>query len=93
MIVLAVAVGTFAIRSSMLALSNRQLPPWIVGRLVLVAPAALGALAVAAIGHDLDVGLVAASAVAFVVVRRTGNVNHALVVGFPLLWVLTAIGA
>lgn len=92
-IVLAVAVGTYAIRSSMLAMSNRQLPQPVTNRLALVAPAALGALAISAISHDVDLAVIAASATGFVVVRRTGNVNHALIVGFPLLWLLTALGS
>lgn len=92
LIVLAVATGTFVIRASLLALPNRRLPHWLTVRLSLVAPAALGALTISAISHDLDVAVVAASAVGFVVVRRTGNVNHALLVGFPVLWLLAGLG-
>jgi hypothetical protein len=37
-------------------------------------------------------GELVAIAAGFFVVRRTGNVLHALLVGFPTLWLLTLIG-
>lgn len=91
-VVLSIAVGTFLIRSSLLAVTNRQLPPPLAARLTLVAPAALGALTVSAISHDLDIAVIVACAVGCVLVHRTGNVNHALIVGFPTLWLVSAIG-
>lgn len=90
-VVIVIAAGTFVIRASMLALSHRELSQRVSDRLGLVAPAALGALAISAIGHDIDLAVIASSVAGFAVVRRTGNVNHALIVGFPLLWLLSAI--
>jgi branched-subunit amino acid transport protein len=91
LIVLAIGAGTFLIRASMLAFSTGRLPQHLTVRLALVAPAALGALTISAISHDLDIAVVGACAVGFGIVRRTGNVNHALIVGFPALWLLAAL--
>lgn len=91
LIVVAIAIGTYLIRASMLTITDRAIPRPLTARLGLVAPAALGALTVSAISHDPSIAVIAASTAGFAAVRRTGNVNHALIVGFPTLWLLNAV--
>jgi branched-subunit amino acid transport protein len=95
----AIGIGTYLFRASMLlVLGERALPAWFDNALALVGPAAIAALvASAAFTSDgrveaLPLGELVAIAAGFFVVRRTGNVLHALLVGFPTLWLLTLIG-
>jgi branched-subunit amino acid transport protein len=95
----AIGVGTYLIRSSMfVALADRSLPAWLDQGMALVGPASIAALVASAAftaGGRIDalpVSELTALAVGFLVVRRTGNVLHALVAGFPALWALTALG-
>jgi branched-subunit amino acid transport protein len=95
----ALGIGTYLIRASMfVALGDRTLPAWFEQAMAFVGPAALAALvASAAFTSDgrvsaLPISQLAAIAVGFLVVRRTGNVLHALTVGFPVLWLLAAVG-
>lgn len=93
-----IGLGTFAIRSSMfVALGDRTLPAWVDMAMGLVGPAAIAALVASAAftaGGRIDAMPVAellAIAAGFLVVRRTGNVLHALIVGFPTMWVLASV--
>ena len=95
----AIGVGTFLIRSSMfIALGDRTLPVWLDQAMALVGPAAIAALvASAALTSDgrveaLPLSELLAIAAGFLVVHRTGNVLHALLVGFPMLWLLASAG-
>jgi branched-subunit amino acid transport protein len=98
-VIVAVGLGTYALRSAMFVLvGNRQLPTWTARPLAFVGPAAIGAL----VGGMLltDHGRFAppgtaelvAVAAAFVAVRRTGDVAKGMLVGFPVVWALVAIG-
>ena len=90
--------GTYLLRISMLSLlTGRTIPPRVDRLLAAVAPAAVGAIAAGLVFLDhgdraisLDARLFAAAA-AFVIVRRTGRISDALVVGFPVLWIATAV--
>ena len=95
----ALGIGTYLIRASMfVALGDRTLPAWIEQAMGFVGPAAIAALVASAAFTSagrvgaLPIGQLAAIAVGFLVVRRTGNVLHALTVGFPVLWILAALG-
>lgn len=95
----AIAAGSFAMRASMLVLvTSHPLPSRVQEAMGFVGPAAVAALvatlvltqdgAVRAVPVAEGVALVSA----FAVVRRTGNALHAVAVGFPVLWVLGALG-
>lgn len=91
----AVAAGTYVMRASMLVgLTGRRLPAAIQSRLALAGPAAIATLVAVSLAGSAGgqrSELIAASA-GFVVVRRTGNVTHAFLVGMPMLWILYALG-
>lgn len=99
LVILAVGAGTYAMRATMfVVLGDRQLPDWTEHPLAQVGPAAMGALVGGMVltsgGSFAPAGaaeLVAVGA-AFVVVHRSGDVARALLVGFPLLWALAAVG-
>lgn len=98
-VILAVAAGTYALRVSMFVLlADRTVSPGVERAMGLVAPAAIAALVAAALFTAdgsvaaAPVGEVLAVAAGFAVVRRTGNVLHALTVGFPVVWISSAIG-
>lgn len=96
-VVIAAAVGTFALRASMLvALAGRRIPASVQSRLVLVGPAAIAALCAASLGpgpgRHVSWAEVLAAGAAFVAVRRSRNVLHAFVVGLPVLWLAQAVG-
>ena len=96
-VIIAAAVGTFALRASMLVgLAGRQLPASIQTRLALVGPAALAALCAASLGPDPSRGIawaeVLAAAAAFIAVRRSRSIIHAFLVGLPVLWFAHAVG-
>ncbi len=99
LVIAAVGLGTYALRSVMFAVvGTRGLPAWADRPLAHVGPAALGALIGAMLltrGGRVDLPGIAESAAAvcaFVTVRRTGNVAHGIGVAFPVLWVLTWLG-
>jgi branched-subunit amino acid transport protein len=90
-----VAVGSYVLRLTMLVvLGGRSLPQALVTPVGLIGPAAVGALTVGGLvshGHAAEFSTIAASAVAFVVVRRTKNITCGLLAAFPVLWLLNAI--
>lgn len=87
-VVLSAALCTYLLRASALVTtSSGRLPAWIMRRIDLVAPAALGALVTASAVHNeraAAVGL--ASLAAFAAARRFRSPYAALAVGFPTLW-------
>jgi len=99
LVIIAVGVGTYALRASMLLLVGaKPLPPGIESGLALVGPAAIAALLVSmtithagVIDPRSAIDLVAVGA-GFVAVRRTGNVLHAFTVGLPIVWLAGALG-
>ena len=95
LVLLAAGAGTYVIRASLLVLlSGRSVPAALADSLSFVGPAAMGALVASSLaGHGSSVpySTIAACAVGFVVARRTGRATYALVAGFPVLWLLTAL--
>jgi len=87
-VVLSAALCTYLLRASALVtVSGGRLPSWVMRRIELVAPAALGALITSSALHNeraAAVGL--ASVAAFAAARRFRSPYTALVVGFPTLW-------
>ena len=96
--IVAIGLGTYLMRVSMfLVVGERELPGWVMRCLDLVGPAAVAAIVASMVFvHDEVVGAAVAPTLAvvagFLVVRRTGNVLHAFVVGLPTFWLLTAAG-
>ncbi|MFK8023798.1 MAG: AzlD domain-containing protein [Ilumatobacter sp.] len=93
--ILGVGFGTYALRSTMfMVLRDRAVPGWAERPLTHLGPAAIGALLasmmfVAQQSPTMPrVGALAALTAGFAVVRRTGNVVHALTVGLPVLWIV-----
>jgi branched-subunit amino acid transport protein len=100
LVIAGVAVGTYALRVSMVvALAGRELPAWTDRPMRLVGPAAVAALvAMMLLVSDgsrdpAPTAELVASAVGFAAVRRTGNLMHAFVAGLPVYWLLHALGA
>jgi branched-subunit amino acid transport protein len=98
-VIVAVGIGTYVLRSTMfVVLGNRRLPAWTVRPLAFVGPAAIGALVGGMVltdhGRFAPAGIaeLLAVAAAFVMVRRTGDVARGMMVGFPVLWALVALG-
>ncbi|MEM9036363.1 MAG: AzlD domain-containing protein [Actinomycetota bacterium] len=96
--ILAVGAGSYAFRSGPLVLvAERGLRPQLQRMLGFVGPAVLGAILVSSLfvsGGSATwpgVASLAAVVVAFVAVRRTGNVAHALLAGLPVFWVVTPL--
>jgi branched-subunit amino acid transport protein len=96
---LAIGAGSYALRASMfLVLADRSVPPWAERAMGLVGPAAIAALVASAMltadgaVRAAPVAELLAVAAGFYVVRRTGNVLHALALGFPIIWIATALG-
>jgi len=98
-VILAAGLGTFVLRVSMLVVADRvRIPTWLDRASALIAPAALAALAATSI---VDAGIsaggagaiapIAAAVVAAVAVARTGSPHVAMLVGMPILWLLTAV--
>jgi len=94
-VVVAVALGTFALRASTLGRRTVERRPARVDVvLAFVGPAAMGALLssrmVVESGRPAVPGLpeVVAVAVGFVAVRRSGNMALAVLLGLPTLWLL-----
>jgi branched-subunit amino acid transport protein len=98
-VIVAVGIGTYLLRSAMfVVLGNRRLPAWTDRPLAFVGPAAIGALVGGMVltdhGRFAPVGTAELVAVAgaFATVRRTGDVARGMIVGFPVLWALVALG-
>jgi len=98
LVILAIGLGSYVFRASMFVLlGDRELPAWTTTPMTLVAPAAIGAMVVSmTLTHDGRTQLpalpeLAAMVAGFVVVRRTGNVMHAITVGLPVFWLVSAI--
>lgn len=99
LVILGVGLGTYAFRAAMFVLlGSRQLPAWTHQPLGFVGPAAIGALIGGMVLTDGErfapsgVAELVALAAAFATVRRSGDVARGLLVGFPALWALTALG-
>lgn len=99
LVIAAIALGSFAMRATMLATVNvRPLPRRAQDALAFVAPAAIAALTASMVFtrqgnvQAAPVAELAALVVAFVVVRRTGQLLHGMVAGLLLLWCLSAAG-
>jgi len=98
-VMLAVGLGSYALRLSMLALLGRTgVPAWLASVLPWVAPAVIGALVASMVltpgGSPVTAvppELIAVAA-GFAAVRWTGNVVYAFTAGMPVMWILTAIG-
>ena len=97
-VILAVGLGTYALRASMFViLGRRELPTWTVTPMSYVGPAAIAALTASMLFTTAgaietpplaELGAVLAG---FAAVRRTGNVAHAFAVGLPMFWLLSVV--
>jgi branched-subunit amino acid transport protein len=98
-VIVAAGLGSYLFRLSMIILAGRiTMPPSLERASGLVTPAAFAALAaagVAAACRGLGVTQAAAPlvavAVAVIAVLRTGSSRAAILVGMPVLWVVTAL--
>jgi branched-subunit amino acid transport protein len=98
LVIVAIGLGTYALRVSMFVLLGaRSLPAGVGDALGFVGPAAVAALvATMMFTHSGSIEprptpeLVAIAA-GYLTVRRTGNAGFAFVAGLPTLWVLTAM--
>lgn len=91
--------GTYLLRASMVLVGDRAtFGSWLEHRLALVGPAVLGGLLTAAVATSggavtrPDPATLIAVVAALVVVRRTGNLGHALFVGLPVYWGCALVG-
>jgi branched-subunit amino acid transport protein len=99
-VIAGVAVGTYALRVSMLVvLAGRALPAWTDRPMRLVGPAAVAALVATMLlvsdgaRQPAPTAELLSALAGFLAVRRTDNLMHAFVVGLPVFWVLNALGA
>jgi branched-subunit amino acid transport protein len=92
-VVLAAALCTYVLRASALVtVADRDRPSWVTQASAAVAPAALGALvASGALHNEHTVAVAVASGAALLAARRAGSPFAALVVGFPVLWVVQRV--
>jgi branched-subunit amino acid transport protein len=95
LVVLAVGLGSYAFRVSMLVLAARTGLPSVVERAARYAmPVSFAALATTAVANHVETSAalppLAAVAVAVVAARRTGSARAAILAGMPTLWLLTA---
>ena len=98
-VILGAALGSYLLRVSALSLlADREVPSWLDRALAVVGPAAMGAIAAAMLLTDegepalaISPELIAAG-LAFAVVRRTRRMTDSLVVGLPVLWILSGLG-
>jgi branched-subunit amino acid transport protein len=94
LVLAAAALGTFALRASMVVLWGRWTPPaWFDQSTRLVAPAMLCALVAAALTpagtpKAVDLARLGVVAVGFVVARRTGSFGATLAAGLAAWWAL-----
>lgn len=99
LVVLAVGLGSYAFRLSMLVLAARTgLPPMVERAARHAVPVSFAALAATALGGqvasaDVAAPPLAAAAVAVLAVRRTGSPHAAIAAGLPTLWLLSALTA
>ncbi len=98
LVIVAIGLGSYAFRASMFVLlGNRDLPAWTTTPMALVAPAAIGAMVASMTltdhGHAQLPGIpeLAAMVAGFVIVRRSGNVMHAITAGLPVFWLLSLV--
>jgi branched-subunit amino acid transport protein len=96
-VVVAVGLGSYAFRVSMLVVAARRGLPLVLERAARFAvPAAFAALAASSLASTVSAGVgeavapIVAVAAAAVAVYRTRSPHAALVVGLPVLWLLTA---
>jgi branched-subunit amino acid transport protein len=99
-VMLAAGLGTYLLRVSMVvAHESVGTPKWLERRLHRVGRSMLAAVLISSVflaaGRRTtpDVGEIVSGGCAFAVVRRTRNVGWALVVGFPVYWVTTALAS
>lgn len=97
-VIIAIGLGSYLLRSSMFVLlGSRNLPTWTATPMALVAPAAIAALvaSMTLTSHGSAslpaVPELMAMGAGFVVVRRTGNVMHAITVGLPVFWIVSFV--
>jgi branched-subunit amino acid transport protein len=92
-IIIAIGLGTYLLRVSMLVLlAGRSLPGRARTAIGFVGPAALGGLVSSMLfGSGASAGPIEVASVGlgFVVVRRSGNVLHAIIAGLPVYVALT----
>jgi branched-subunit amino acid transport protein len=102
LVILAVGIGSYMFRISMLVLTRRStVPGWLQRSTRFAVPTAFAALAATALAHQISAsnagvgtGIIAPSTAvvaAVVAVRRTGSSHTALLVGMPTLWMVTAL--
>jgi branched-subunit amino acid transport protein len=98
-VILAVGLGSYLFRLSMILLIDRITMPSLLDRASgLVAPAAFAALAAGgvatawtSVGASQAAAPLAAVAVAVIAVLRTGSSYAAILVGMPTLWIMTSL--
>jgi branched-subunit amino acid transport protein len=97
LVVLAVGLGSYAFRVSMLVVAARStsgLPPVVERAARHAVPVSFAALATSALadsgGNGSLVPLLGVAA-AVVAVRRTGSPHAALLVGLPVVWLVSAV--
>jgi branched-subunit amino acid transport protein len=97
LVVLAVGLGSYAFRVSMLIVAARStagLPSTVERAARHAVPVSFAALATSALadpGRSGSLVAVLAVAAAVVAVRRTGSPHAALLVGLPVVWVASAV--
>lgn len=94
-VIVAVGLGSYLFRLSMIILTGRiTMPPYLERASGLVVPAAFAALAAAAcsgLGVTRAAAPLAAVVAAVIAVLRTGSSQAAILVGMPVLWIATAL--
>jgi branched-subunit amino acid transport protein len=99
LVIVAVGLGSYLFRLSMIILTGRiTMPPYLERASGLVVPAAFAALAAAGVAAACSgLGITGAAApltavaAAVIAVLRTGSPQAAILVGMPTLWVATAL--
>jgi branched-subunit amino acid transport protein len=96
-VVAVVSAGSYLFRISMLAVAARHtLPAWVERAAGLAVPTAFAALATTSISNAVSVNMASVAPAAAVLaaifaVRRTGSAQAALVVGMPVMWILSLL--
>jgi branched-subunit amino acid transport protein len=98
-VIMAVGLGSYLFRLSMILLIERiTMPSWLDRASGLVAPAAFAALAAGgvatactSVGASQAAAPLAAVAVAVIAVLRTGSSYAAILAGMPTLWIMTSL--
>ena len=99
LVIVAVGLGSYLFRLSMIILTGRiTMPPFLERASGLVVPAAFAALAAAGVaaacsglGITRAAAPLTAVAAAVIAVLRTGSPQAAILAGMPVLWVATAL--